>query len=89
VANERERAPAGTPVPPEERKGVPVRLVLLGLLALYLILFAVLNSTTVKVKFVFFSTRVSLIVALVLAAVLGFLAGYIGRELRDRRRRRA
>ncbi len=70
-----------------KREGFPVRLVLLGLLGLYLILFVVLNAKSVTVSFVLFSTRVSLIVALVLASVLGFLAGYLGRELRGRRGR--
>jgi len=72
----------------EQERDIPVRLILIGILALYLVLFAVLNSKTVKVSFVLFSTRVSLIVALVLAAVLGFFAGYLGNELRDRRKRK-
>jgi uncharacterized integral membrane protein len=74
---------------PQEERPIPVRLILLGILGLYLLLFAVLNAKTVKVSFVVFTTRVSLIVALVLAAVLGFGAGYIANELRDRRKRRA
>ncbi|HZO50554.1 MAG TPA: hypothetical protein VFB26_10445 [Gaiellaceae bacterium] len=83
-----ERDPAGSEAGVAgKREGFPVRLVLLGLLALYLILFVVLNAKSVTVSFVLFSTRVSLIVALVLASVLGFLAGYLGRELRGRRGR--
>jgi uncharacterized integral membrane protein len=91
VAEEHEVKPPSSGAQPhvEEERPIPIRLILLGLLGLYLLLFAVLNAKTVKVSFVVFSTRVSLIVALVLAAVLGFIAGYIANELRDRRKRKA
>ncbi len=74
---------------PDQEKPIPVRLILLGLLGLYLLLFVVLNAKTVKISFVFFSSRISLIVALVLAAALGFVAGYLVDELRARRKRTA
>ena len=54
-----------------------VRLVVLGLIALYVILFVILNSRRVKVSFVLFSTRISLLVGLILAAALGFAGGYL------------
>ena len=69
-----------------EDKPIPVRLILLGLLALYLLLFVVLNAKTVTISFVFFSSRISLIVALVLAAALGFVGGYLIDQIRRRRR---
>ena len=53
------------------------RLVVLGLIALYVILFVILNSRRVKVSFVLFSTRISLLVGLILAAALGFAGGYL------------
>jgi uncharacterized integral membrane protein len=73
----------------EDDRKVPIRLILLGLLGLYLLLFIILNSGSVSVSFVFFSAKISLIVGLVLAIVLGFVSGYIANELRDRRKRRA
>jgi uncharacterized integral membrane protein len=79
-------APAPSTRPTEEEKPIPVRLILLGLLGLYLLLFVVLNSKTVKISFVFFSSRISLIVALVLAAALGFVGGYLVDQMRRRRR---
>jgi len=75
------------PHPAEPEKPFPVRLVLLGLLAVYLLLFVVLNSDSVKIRFVFFTSRISLIVALVLAAVIGFAGGYLVNEMRGRRKR--
>ena len=53
-----------------------------------MLLFIILNSGSVSVSFVFFTTRISLIVGLVLAIVLGFIGGYITNELRDRRRQK-
>ena len=73
--------------PPEEKGRFPLKAVLLGLVGLYLLLFIILNSREVSVRFVFFSTRISLIVGLALVAALGFIAGYMTNELRDRRRR--
>jgi uncharacterized integral membrane protein len=90
VAEEHEVTPPGAPKeqPQEEEQRVPVRLILLGLLGLYILLFIILNSGSVSVSFVFFSTKISLIVGLVLAIVLGFAGGYLANELRDRRKRR-
>lgn len=81
------RAPDGA------RREIPWRLVGLGVLLVYGILFVVLNSRQVAVSFVFFKPRVSLIVALVLALLIGFLAGYLfdnrrGRQRQDRSSRR-
>ena len=73
----------------ERERPIPVRLILLGLLGLYLLVFIILNSGSVTLKFVFFKAQISLIVGLVLAMVLGFISGYIVNELRDRRKRKA
>jgi len=90
VAEEHEVTPPGGPKeqPQQDEQRLPVRLILLGLLGLYILLFIVLNSGSVSVSFVFFSTKISLIVGLVLAIVLGFAGGYLANELRDRRKRR-
>jgi uncharacterized integral membrane protein len=91
VAEEQQVRPpdAGKPRPVEHDKPIPIRLILLGLLGLYLLLFVVLNSRTVKISFVFFTSRISLIVALVLAAVIGFAGGYLVNETRTRKKRAA
>lgn len=90
MAEEHEVTPPGgeTQAPAEDEQRVPVRLILLGLLGLYVLLFIILNSGSVSVSFVFFSTDISLIVGLVLAIVLGFAGGYLANELRDRRKRK-
>jgi len=79
----------GPPAQHEHDRGFPFRLILLGLLGLYLLLFIILNADQVSVSFVFFSAEISLIVGFVLVAVLGFIGGYTTRELRDRRKRTA
>ena len=83
--------PPGTG-PPDKREseggGLPVKLLLLGLVGVYLFLFIILNADQVSVSFVFFSAEISLIVGFALVAVLGFIAGYMANELRDRRRRK-
>ena len=90
MAEEHEVTPpgGGTQAPADDQQRVPVRPILLGLLGLYVLLFIILNSKTVSVNFVVFSTHISLIVGLVLAIVLGFAGGYLANELRDRRKRR-
>ena len=59
MAEEHEVTPPGgeTQAPAEDEQRVPVRLILLGLLGLYVLLFIILNSGSVSVSFVFFSTK--------------------------------
>lgn len=64
----------------------PWKLVLFGVLAVYLLLLVFLNRAQVKVNFVFFSTRISLVVLIVLCIGLGFAGGYLFDQLRSRRR---
>ena len=91
MAEEHQVTPPDGETKPQIRgdRPIPVRLILLGLLGLYLLLFIILNSGSVTVSFVFFKADISLVVGLVLAIVLGFVSGYIVNELRDRRRRKA
>ena len=74
----------GTP-----EKGTPWKLIVFGVLAVYAILIVVFNREQVEVSFVFFSTRISLLVLILLCVGLGFAAGYLVDQLRDRRKRRA
>jgi putative membrane protein len=86
------REPAPTPAPkspPEDDRRPPLGLILAVLLLVYAVIFVVLNSDEVKVNFLFFSTRISLVVAIVLVLALGFAAGYLVHDVRDRRRRRS
>jgi uncharacterized integral membrane protein len=73
---------------PDDDGGLPLGLILIGLLAAYGVLFILFNSDQVNVSFVFFDAEISLVIALLITAGIGFLAGYGFRELRDRRRAR-
>ena len=62
------------------------KLILFGVLAVYLVLIVLLNREQVEVSFVFFSARISLLVLILLCTGLGFAAGYLFNQLRARRR---
>jgi uncharacterized integral membrane protein len=86
--------PPPTPSTPKKRdgdddSGLPLRLILVILLAAYGVLFILFNSDQVDVSFVFFDAEISLVVALLITAGIGFAAGYTVREWRSRRARRA
>ena len=72
--------------PAEPAKDSTWKLVLFGALAVYLLLIVLLNREQVEVSFVFFSTRISLLVLILLCVGLGFAAGYLFNQLRARRR---
>ena len=63
-------SPGRTPGRKRENKEI-VRLAVAGIALILLIAFVLDNSQTVKVGFVFFSTRISLIWVLLIAALLG------------------
>lgn len=75
-------APPAPSTRPAGGREIPWRLIALALVALYVVLFFVLNRRQVEVDFVFFSPRVSLIVALVVAVAAGFVAGWLAQHLR-------
>lgn len=64
------------------------RIVVGGLVALYALLFVVLNTHRVKVSFVFASTRVSLIWVILLSLAVGIVLGVLASQLRRHRNRR-
>jgi uncharacterized integral membrane protein len=68
-------------------KYTPWKLIVFGALAVYAILIVLFNRDEVEVSFVFFSTRISLLVLILLCVGLGFAAGYLFDQLRDRRKR--
>ena len=78
---------AQDPERPVAKRKFSWRLALLLVLALYGVLLVALNAKQVKVNFVIFSTRASLVVVIVLALATGFLAGFLFDTLRDRRKR--
>ena len=51
------------------------------MIGVYLVLFVVLNSKTVKVRFVFASAKVSLIWVILLSLLIGLAAGVIVSQL--------
>ena len=65
-----------------------VQLTVIGLVALYTILFIVLNTHSAKVSFVFASTRISVIWVILLSLAVGFVLGVLGARLNRRRKRR-
>jgi uncharacterized integral membrane protein len=65
-----------------------VRLVVFGIALVLLIAFVIANSATVRVHFVFFETRTSLIWVILISAVLGVLVDRLVIALGKRRKNR-
>lgn len=61
------------------------RLAVIGIIALFVILFVTLNTHDTKVDFVFGSTKVSVIFVILLSLALGFVLGLFFPQLRRRR----
>jgi uncharacterized integral membrane protein len=75
---------------PAARETVPTwKLVVFGVLAVYAVLIVLLNRDEIEVSFVFFETRISLLVLIILCVGIGFAAGYLFEQIRGRRRRSA
>lgn len=69
-----------------ERRDIPWSLVAFAVLAVYAILFVLLNRDDVEISFVFFSAEISELVLIVLCLGIGFAGGYLFDNLRRRRR---
>jgi uncharacterized integral membrane protein len=65
-----------------------VQLAVIGIVALYALLFIVLNTHRAKVSFVFGTTKVSVIWVILLSLGVGFVLGSLGTRLYRRRKRR-
>ena len=63
----------------DDGRKVNVKLILLGLLAAILVLFALLNTHEVGVDFVFNTWSASLIVVILISALIGFAIGFLVR----------
>jgi uncharacterized integral membrane protein len=64
------------------------QLAVIGIVAVYALLFVVLNAHRVKVSFVVVSTRVSLIWVILLSLAAGLVLGVLLSQLHRRRQRR-
>jgi uncharacterized integral membrane protein len=92
VQPERDHSPSLTERLEENRQtwqpGLWSRLIAIGLIVAYLILFIVLNTHRVKISFVFTSTRVPVVLAILVALVLGVVLGVFASQLHRYRMRR-
>jgi uncharacterized integral membrane protein len=61
-------------------------MLVVALVALYAVFFIALNTHRVKVSFVFFSARASVIFVVLVALVVGFVLGAVGPRLARRRK---
>ena len=66
------------------KRDTPWTMIVIGILALYAVIVALLNSEKVKIDFLFFSASVRLLVLIFLCLGLGFVVGFFF----DRYRRR-
>jgi uncharacterized integral membrane protein len=67
------------PVHHDDGRKVNVKLIVLGVLAAILVLFALLNTHEVGVDYIFNTWSTSLIVVIVISAVIGFFIGFLVR----------
>jgi uncharacterized integral membrane protein len=81
-------SPSGSAAKKRETREI-VRIAVAAVALILLIAFVLDNSQTVKVGFVFFSTRISLIWVLLIAAVLGALVDRLIILLAQRRKKTA
>jgi uncharacterized integral membrane protein len=86
--------PQPTPVPSTKTEaksagrgaGSTAKLALVGLVALFAVLFIAMNTQDTKVDFVFGSTKISVIWVILLSVALGVALGALLPQLRRRRR---
>ena len=65
-----------------------LQLAVIGLVALYALLFIILNTHSAKVSFVFGTTKISVIWVILLSLAVGVVLGALGSRLNRRRKRR-
>lgn len=79
----------GRPAAAKERRSTPWTLIVFGVLGVYAVLIALLNSDKVNVDFVFFSAEIRLLFLILLCLGIGFGAGWVFEKMRARRKRQA
>jgi uncharacterized integral membrane protein len=62
-----------------------IRLIVLGAIGVYAVLFIAFNTHRAKIDFIFASTKISLIFLVLLALAVGFVLGYFTERLRRHR----
>jgi uncharacterized integral membrane protein len=72
---------------PNEKRDTPWTLIIFGVLGVYAVIVALLNSERVKVDFLFFSAGTRLLVLILLCLALGFVGGVVFDHWRQRRKR--
>jgi uncharacterized integral membrane protein len=67
-----------------QKRDTPWTMIVVGVLAVYAVIVALLNSEKVKIDFLFFSASVRLLVLIFLCLGVGFVVGYFFNRLRGR-----
>jgi uncharacterized integral membrane protein len=81
-AGERPSSPTSPP-----KRDTPWTMIVIGVVALYALIVALLNSERVKVDFLLFSTNVRLLFLILLCLGLGFVVGFFFDRWRERQKR--
>jgi len=66
----------------DDKRGISPKLILLGILAVVLVVFAVLNTDDAKVNWILGTWETSLIVVILLSGAVGFALGFLVRANR-------
>jgi uncharacterized integral membrane protein len=66
------------------KRDTPWTMIVIGVLALYAVIVALLNSEKVKIDFLFFSASVRLLVLIFLCLGVGFVVGFFFDRYRQR-----
>jgi uncharacterized integral membrane protein len=80
-------APSPAKSPSERKQGTPWGLIAIGVVAVYALIVALLNSEEVKVDFLFFSATVRLLFLIFLCLGAGFAVGFLFDRWRERKKR--
>jgi uncharacterized integral membrane protein len=72
---------------PNEKRDTPWMLIVFGVIGVYAVIVALLNSERVKVDFLFFSASTRLLILILLCLALGFVGGFLVDRWRERAKR--
>ncbi len=71
-----------------KESGLPLGLIITGIVAVAAVIFILQNRETVKMEFLFFSGSVPLSLVIIIAMALGAVLGWFNGHIRRRRKRR-
>ena len=63
----------------DEKRGISPKMILLGVLAVVLVVFALLNTDDAKINWIFGTWETSLIIVILLSGAIGFGIGFLVR----------